>query len=138
MVYSTRDGILTVAAIARDPLMLRALLGLGLLLLPAAAEAVCPSVRWNFKFGQETTTSRETDGAPCIFQMTNVGGDGAIYGVEIATPPKNGTALASGRALVVYKPKAGFKGEDSFVFELVGKLEGNPTSAKVRVTVTVK
>jgi hypothetical protein len=40
--------------------------------------------------------------------------------------------------MVVYKPKAGFKGEDSFVFELVGKLEGNPTSAKVRVTVVVK
>ncbi len=138
MVYSTRDGILIVAAIARDPLMLRALLGLGLLLLPAAAEASCPSVRWNFKFGQETTTSRETDGAPCFFRMTDIGGDGAIYGVEIATPPKNGTALTSGRAMVVYKPKAGFKGEDSFVFELVGKLEGNPTSAKVRVMVTVK
>ncbi len=118
--------------------MLRLVVLLGMMLFPLAAEAGCSSVRWNFKFGQETTTSRETDGTPCIFRMTDVGGDGAIYGVEIAIPPKNGTALASGRALVVYKPKAGFKGEDSFVFELVGKLQGNPSSARVRVMVTVQ
>ena len=118
--------------------MRRLLFCLGLSLVPSAANADCPSVNWNFRFGQETTTSRVTDGAPCIFRITNVGGDGAIYGVEIATPPKNGTALASGRSLVAYKPKADFKGEDSFVFELVGKLGGTPTSAKVRVTVTVK
>ena len=118
--------------------MRRLLLVLGLLLASSAAEATCPSVRWNFKLGSETTTSRVTDGAPCIFHMTDIGGDGAVYGVEIATPPKNGTALASGRALVVYKPKAGFKGEDTFVFELVGKLNGTPSSAKVRVTVTVQ
>jgi Bacterial Ig domain len=118
--------------------MFRAFPLFGLLLFPLAAEASCPSVRWNFKFGQETTTSRETDGAPCIFQMTNVGGDGALYRIEIATPPKNGTALASGQSLVVYKPKAGFTGEDSFVFELIGNLEGNPTSARIRVTITVK
>jgi hypothetical protein len=118
--------------------MCRLLLVLALLLMPSAANAACPSVRWNFRLGSETTTSRVTDGTPCIFRMTDVGGDGAIYGVEIATPPKNGTALSSGRALVVYKPKAGFKGEDSFVFELVGKLDGTPTSARVRVTVTVQ
>lgn len=111
---------------------------LGLLLLPSAANADCPSVRWNFKLGSETATSRVTDGTPCFFHMTDIGGDGAIYGVEIATPPKNGIALASGRAMVVYKPKAGFKGEDSFVFELVGKLNGTPTSARVHVSVTVK
>lgn len=118
--------------------MLRFLVLFGVMTLPFAAKASCPSVRWNFKFGQETTTSRETDGTPCFFWMTDVGGDGAIYGIEIATPPKNGTALTSGRTMVVYKPKTGFKGEDSFVFELVGKLEGDPNRAKVRVTVTVK
>ena len=107
-------------------------------MFPLAADASCSSGSWNFKFGEETTTSRETDGTPCFFRMTDVGADGAIDGVEIATPPKNGTAMASGRTMVVYKPKAGFKGEDSFVFELVGKPEGNPTSAKVRVTVVVK
>ncbi len=118
--------------------MLRLLVLLGVLSFPLAAQASCTSVNWNFKFGQETTTSRETDGAPCSFRLTNVGGDGAIYGVEIATPPKNGTATTAGRAQVIYKPRAGFKGEDSFVFELVGKLGGTPTSARVRVTVTVK
>ena len=117
--------------------MLRLLVLFGVIALPFAAKANCPSVLWNFKFGQETATSRETDGTPCFFHMTDVGGDDAIDRVEIATPPKNGTAL-SGRTMVVYKPKAGFKGEDSFVFELVGKLEGNPTSAKVRVTVVVR
>lgn len=122
----------------RGSLMRCCMFLLGLLLVPSAANADCPSVHWNFKLGQETATSRVTDGTPCFFRMTDIGGNGAIYGVEIATPPKNGTALASGRSMVVYKPKAGFKGEDSFVFELVGKLDGTPTSAKVRVTVTVK
>jgi hypothetical protein len=70
--------------------------------------------------------------------MTDIDGNGAIYAIEIATPPKNGIALASGRSMVVYKPKVGFKGEDSFVFELVGKLNGTPTSARVRASVTVK
>ena len=106
--------------------------------MPSAANADCPSVRWNFTLGSETSTSRVTDGTPCFFRMTDSGSNGAIYGVQIPTPPKNGTALASGRAMVVYKPKAAFKGDDSFVFELVGKLNGAPTSAKVRVTVTVK
>jgi hypothetical protein len=111
---------------------------IGLMLFPLAAKADCPSVRWNFMFGQETTTSRETDGAPCTFRMTDVGGDRAVYGVEVPVPPKHGSAAPTGRAIVVYRPQAGFKGEDSFVFELVGKMGGNPTSAKVRVTVTVK
>jgi hypothetical protein len=115
-----------------------ALLVLGLLLVSSVANADCPSVRWNFRLGQETSTSRVTDGTPCFFHMTDIDGNGAIYGIEIATRPKNGTALASGRSMVVYKPKAGFKGEDSFVFELVGKLNGTPTSARVRVSVTVK
>ena len=117
---------------------MRTLLVLGLSLFPLAAEASCPSVRWRFTFGQETTTSRETDGAPCTWRLTDVGGNGAVYGVEIATRPTNGSASTSGRSTVVYQPKAGFKGDDSFVFELVGKLNGAPTSAKVRVTVTVR
>jgi len=108
------------------------------MLIPLSAKADCPSVRWNFIFGQETTTSRETDGAPCTFRMTDVGGDRAVYGVEIPVPPKHGSAAPAGRATVVYRPTPGFKGEDSFVFELVGKMGGNPTSARVRVTVTVK
>ena len=119
-------------------MLLRLLSLFAVTLFPLGAEARCSSVNWNFRFGQETTTSRETDGAPCSFRMTNVGGDGAVYGVEIATPPKNGSASTSGRAMVIYKPRLGFKGEDSFVFELVGKLNGTPTSARVRVTVTVK
>ena len=45
---------------------------------------------------------------------------------------------ASGRAGVIYRPQAGFKGEDAFVFELVGKLNGTPISAKVRATITVR
>ena len=118
--------------------MLRLLLVAGLSLFPLAAEAGCSSVNWNFRFGQETTTSRETDGAPCSFRMTNVGGDSAVYGIEVPTPPKHGTTSATGRASLVYRPTPGFKGEDSFVFELVGKMGGTPTSARVRVTVTVK
>jgi hypothetical protein len=126
------------SSVARDVPMLRFLVLFGVMTLPFAARASCPSVRWNVKFGQETTTSRETDGTPCFFWMTDVGGDDAIDSVAIATPPKNGIALTSGRTMVVYKPKAGFKGEDSFVFELIGKLEGSPASAKIRVTVMVK
>jgi Bacterial Ig domain len=119
-------------------MMRRLLLAIGLMLFPLSAKADCASVRWNFMFGQETTTSRETDGAPCTFRMTDVGGDRAVYGVEIPVPPKHGSAASAGRATVVYRPQPGFKGEDSFVFELVGKMSGNPTSARVRVTVTVR
>jgi hypothetical protein len=38
---------------------------------------------------------------------------------------------------VIYNPRSGFKGDDSFVFAINGKRNGSPVRATVKVSVTV-
>ncbi|HEY4142025.1 MAG TPA: Ig-like domain-containing protein [Pseudolabrys sp.] len=101
------------------------------------AEANCTVPRWRFIWDVETNGYMTTDGAPCRMRLVRVGRTGEIHSVKIASPPRNGAASASGH-LVNYKPKAGFKGEDSFVFAIDGRRNGSPVHATVRVSVTAQ
>ena len=58
---------------------------------------------------------------------------GAAASVAIATPPTNGTAVASGTS-VTYAPNAGFAGNDSFTYTATN---AGGTSAPATVTITV-
>ena len=72
--------------------MRRAVFVLGLLLASSTANADCPSVRWNFRLGQETTTSRVTDGTPCFFRMTDVNQlfvhGNRLWAIDVGPPAK--------------------------------------------------
>ncbi|MBJ7438570.1 MAG: putative Ig domain-containing protein [Sphingopyxis sp.] len=58
---------------------------------------------------------------------------GAAASVALATPPTNGTAVASGTG-VTYTPNAGFAGSDSFTYTATN---AGGTSAPATVTITV-
>ncbi len=58
---------------------------------------------------------------------------GTATSVAIATPPSNGTAIATGTS-ITYQPTAGFAGSDSFTYTATNS---GGTSAPATVTVTV-
>ena len=105
--------------------------------LTGSAEAACHVVRWRSVWGVETTAYMETDGAVCRTSVSRVWNTSEVHSVNIASPPRSGSASAAGRS-VTYRPRPGFKGEDSFVFAIVGRKAGSPQRGTVRVNVTVR
>lgn len=108
-----------------------------LLGLAESADAACSVARWRFVWGVETTAYMTSDGSACRTTVEWTTGTTEVHSVSIAAPPRNGTASTSGRA-VSYRPRAGFKGEDTFVFAVNGATRGSASRATVRVSVTVR
>ncbi len=102
-----------------------------------AAEARCHRYAWQSKWGMEMNAYMETDGAVCSTSPSRMGGTSEVHSVNIAAPARHGTASISGRT-VLYRPKPGFKGQDQFVFAIIGNKNGSPQRATMRVTVTVR
>ena len=102
-----------------------------------SAEATCSVPQWRFVWDVETNAYMTTDGSPCWILLGRVFKTGEVHSVTIASAPRNGTASASGLS-VHYRPKSGFKGEDSFVFAISGRRSGSPVHASVRVSVTAQ
>jgi hypothetical protein len=67
-----------------------------------------------------------------------MGGTSEVSSISIASAPRHGAASAASSGAITYRPKAGFKGEDQFVFALTGRKNGSPQRATIRVYVTVK
>jgi hypothetical protein len=101
------------------------------------AQAACHTYRWQSKWGTEMNAYMETDGAACRTWASRMGGTSEVHSVNIASPASHGTASVSGRT-VTYRPRPGFKGEDSFVFALVGQKDGRAERATIRVSVAVR
>jgi hypothetical protein len=118
---------------------MRCVFALALLLVGFAgsANAACHVPQWRMVWDTEGAVYMETDGAACRTSISRVWNTSEIHSVTIASAPRNGTASAAGRG-VTYRPRAGFKGADSFVFAVAGRKAGNPTRATMRVHVTVK
>ncbi len=133
----------------------------GLTLSAGGALSGTPTAFGTFNFGVTATDSSTGDGpysatqnysvqieqpAPVVGPVTatvaygstdnaialNLTG-GAVASVAIATPPANGTAVASGTG-VTYTPNAGFAGSDSFTYTATN---AGGTSAPAAVTITV-
>ena len=103
----------------------------------SSAQAACHVPRWQFKWGVEMSAYMIMDGTLCRTSVSQVWNTSEIHSVTIASPPRNGSASAASRG-VTYRPRAGFKGEDSFVFAIVGRKAGSPQRATMRVHVTVQ
>ena len=118
--------------------MRRTLLGFFLALaFTSMADARCVGSNYRIRLGTELSIHRDTDGAPCVH---NVGGSrDPIYGTDIRTKPKHGSLNITKRTTIVYRPSPGFKGEDSYSFQWVGKQGGStPSAMTINVAVTVK
>jgi hypothetical protein len=104
--------------------------------LTAGSEAKCLMNRFTFHLGNDVSTTGATDGARCTIRLNN--SRDPIYGTKVISPPRGGVATVNGRTTVIYQPKAGFKGEDKFAFQWVGKERGiTPMAATINVSVTV-
>lgn len=104
--------------------------------ISGAAEARCYA-RWTFHWGGERDSHWETDGGSCVTRLGGTRGTGEVHSFKIATAARHGTALASG-STVSYRPRPGYKGDDSFVFVVIGNADGVARQATVRVRVTVR
>lgn len=101
-----------------------------------SAQAECFG-RWQSKWGMEMPGYIVTDGGGCRWRDLRMGATSEVHSISLLTRPQHGTASASISA-ITYRPRAGFKGEDQFVFALVGKKDGSPQRATIRMHVTVR
>lgn len=118
---------------------MRILLGFAVLLCAfvGQAEAACSVPSWRFVWGIETNAYITTTGGSCSLVLRRAFKTSEVHSLAIASGPHNGAASVSANA-VTYRPRAGFKGEDSFVFAVSGRRNGGPERATVRVSVTVQ
>ena len=118
--------------------MRRAFLGLFISLVFASmANAKCVGSSYDMRLGTELSIHRATDGAPC-FHYVGSSRD-PIYGTDVRSKPKHGTLTTERRLTIVYRPSPGFKGEDSYVFQWIGKQGGStPSAMTINVSVTVR
>jgi hypothetical protein len=103
----------------------------------ARAEAACSVANWRFVWGVETSAYMTTEGGRCSLVFRRTFRTSEVHSITIATAPRNGVATVSGNS-VFYSPRSSFKGEDTFVFAIDGRRNGNPEHASVKVNVTVR
>jgi hypothetical protein len=77
------------------------------------------------------------DGGSACGTRVPAGGTSAITAYKITSRPRNGSAVA-GNHIVGYRPKPGFKGDDSFDLVIQGRRNDRPVQAPVRVQVRVQ
>lgn len=65
-------------------------------------------------------------------------GSASVDKLEILSMPQAGTVAERGRTGVTYRPQAGFKGEDSFIFAMRGRSDAHSGTSIVRVSVSVR
>jgi hypothetical protein len=102
-----------------------------------AADARCVMSEGTMAWGIEGRIYFDTDGGPCRLPLLYVGHAGEVHSFRMVASPKHGKASVPGLT-VYYIPRSGYKGDDEFVFKIIGRLNGQPQSATIRVIVTVR
>jgi hypothetical protein len=123
----------------RDGEKMRTLFAVAVLLgaLVGQAQAGCWVPDWRFVWDVETSAYMITDGGRCRTAFRRAFRTSEVHSMSLASAPRNGVASVSGHS-VIYNPHPGFKGEDSFVFAINGRRNGNPVRATVKVNVSVR
>ncbi|MBR1124379.1 hypothetical protein JQ628_22820 [Bradyrhizobium lablabi] len=118
--------------------MQRLILGLVFYLaLASTVDAKCVGSRYSVRLGTDLNIQRTTDGTPCTHSIGS--SRDPIYGIDVKSRPKHGSLVIIRRLAIVYRPTPGFKGQDSYIFQWVGKLGGTtPSAMTMNVSVTVK
>ena len=108
-----------------------------LLLFGSTAHAKSVGSRYEMRLGTTQDIHRDTDGSPCSHKVGS--SHDPIFGINVVSKPKHGSLTIVRRLDIVYRPSPGFKGEDSYVFQWVGKLGGTtPSAMTINVGVTVR
>lgn len=105
--------------------------------MAGTAQAACGAAAWSFDWGVPSTLYLMIDGGSACGTRVPAGGTSAITAYKITSRPRNGSAVA-GNHIVGYRPKPGFKGDDSFDLVIQGRRNDRPVQAPVRVQVRVQ
>jgi len=118
---------------------MRTIVVLALLLCGFAgqAEAACWVPRFKITWDVQNEASMSLDGGSCRVRVDRTYGTTEVHSVGVAAAARSGSTTVSGLD-VIYRPRTGFKGNDSFVFALNGRRAGVTTHATVGVNVTVR
>src|SRR5215475_8905968 len=88
-------------------------------LLGTANAAPCAmGGRWHFGF-DSTSYMLVRPGGRCAL-MVRAGARSTFSSMSVSAPPRHGTARVDGGSRVVYQPKPGYRGEDSFSYTVSG------------------
>ena len=112
---------------------------LSLNILPVQAR--CSVQSFNFPFGQPgasaNTTMTVSGGDSCNIKLREAA-NSVFKSIAVTTRPSHGTVRPLNPINVTYKPRAGFQGQDNFVFSLTGIKAGAAATARITVSVTVE
>lgn len=101
---------------------------------PAHA-AECVGSGYRSTFGADGAAYFEVKAGQSCHYAFNLGG--VVKSSKIMTPPKNGTARMLNLTSFEYKPKAGYKGSDTFAIEAVGTSQTGTGRSVLTMTVAV-
>ena len=112
-----------------------------LLVLAGHVEAVarCSPALTIYAFDNQTVEGRiyVRGGTPCAIRVRSSAGP--TYSAHIVEKPSVGTVTIDGRDRIVYKPRPGFTGSDTFTYARKGETtRGEPSTRTVRVLVAVR
>lgn len=105
----------------------------------ASAEAACNVPRWQFRWGPAPTslTLNITEGSTCGSNVSLRGAE-KLTGIGVLSNASNGMVRTTPNRFE-YRPKANFKGSDSFAVELRGTDQwGQPVTNRLNVSVSVQ
>jgi hypothetical protein len=101
----------------------------------ALARCSVPRFKWQWNGSVDAVMSADS-GVPCNIKLREGSGT-IIKRITLSTRPAAGTVAPPNPVNVTYRSRAGFQGEDRFVFNIVATKNGEPVIAKIAVAVSV-
>ena len=112
-----------------------------LLMSCLASQASCSIERYRYFFGSDTSTTGTVTGASSCVTKPGAGAGAGLSEVKISAQAKHGVAATNGSVIypeVTYRPNAGYKGTDDFVFSVTGAGKRLQGTSNIHVTMTVQ
>jgi hypothetical protein len=109
------------------------------LLTVGQAGAACLTTPVNYRFQNETVVSNAVvDSTDRCRHRRGAGGRTQFTSYAVIERPRNGSLEQSGRFTVIYKPAAGFRGQDTYAIRICGTSGGRSGCSTIRYQTTVR
>ena len=106
-----------------------------LVALQSAHAAECVGSGYRSTFGSDGAAYFEVRSGQSCHYAFNLGG--VVRSSKIMTPPRNGTVRMLNLTSFEYKPKAGYKGPDTFAIEAIGESQTGAGRSVLTMNVAV-